>query len=382
GLNNSEDTSDSFADQIEPVRVLVIKHNTSRFGLIVDVVENIEEIVVKPLPRYLKKQKCFSGASIMGNGSVSLILDVVGLFEKAKLHHVDLKTKDKKTEITTPKDGKDFQTLLLFNNNTNERFALPLELITRIERVKPSNIEKVKGYQYLQYQGDKLRLIYLEDYLPVEKPDRSCEENICVIVPKLMKYPLGIVISVVEGTIQTEVDIDTKSIMSPGLFGSSILEGKITLFPDLYTLFELAAPEFYAGVTAPKDNGVMSKRILLVEDTPFFRMVEKDYLVSSGYEVIEAENGKQALDILSEQIVDAVILDIIMPEMDGWETIRAIRSDSRLKNLPVMAVTSLADDIDEDKGLKEGFNQWEAKLDKERLLEKLSKMLKHKKEVA
>ena len=79
--------------------------------------------------------------------------------------------------------------------------------------------------------------------------------------------------------------------------------------------------------------------------------------------------------------MDAVILDIIMPEMDGWETIRAIRADSRLKDLPVMAVTSLADDIDAQKGLEEGFTQWEAKLDKDRLLEKLSNMLKTEKEM-
>ena len=196
-----------------------------------------------------------------------------------------------------------------------------------------------------------------------------------------MKHPLGIVVSVVEGTIHTTVDIDTKSIMSPGLFGSAILEGNITLFPDMYTLFELAAPEWYDTKVVKKGKKSSLKRILLVEDTPFFRMVEKDYLTSSGYEVIEAENGRQALDILSEEIVDAVILDIIMPEMDGWETIRAIRADTRLQDLPVMAVTSLADDIDAQKGLADGFTQWEAKLDKDRLLEKLSNMLKTEKEM-
>lgn len=380
GLNQDQAGSSTLENRIEPVRVLVIKHGTSRFGLMVDAVENIEEIVVKPLPRYLKNQKCFSGASIMGNGSISLILDVVGLFEKAGLHHIDLKKQNEKTRIETRKDEKDLQTLLLFSNNTSEKFALPLELITRIERVKSSSIEKVKGQQYLQYQGDKLRLIYLEDYLPVEQPDRSKEDTICVIVPKLMKHPLGIVISAVEGTIQTIVDIDTKSIMSPGLFGSAILKDKITLFPDMYTLFELAAPEWYGSEPVSKNHGTTSKRILLVEDTPFFRMVEKDYLVSSGYEVLEAENGRQALAILAEEPVDAVILDIIMPEMDGWETIRAIRSNNRLKDLPVMAVTSLADDIDAKKGLEEGFTQWEAKLNKERLLEKLSRMLTLEKE--
>ncbi|MBF0233520.1 MAG: response regulator, partial [Desulfamplus sp.] len=360
----------------EPMRVLVIKHGNSQFGLQVDAVENIEEIVVKPLPRYLKSQKCFSGASIMGNGSVSLILDAAGLFEKAGLHHIDLDRYKKRAKVDTRQDGKDLQTLLIFDNNTPERFALPLELISRIERIKASAIERVKDQQYLQYQGDKLRLVFLEDYLPVTRPERSKDDTVGIIIPKQMKHPMGIVIHLVEGTVNTVVDIDTRSIMAPGLFGSAILDKKITLLPDMYRLFELAAPEWYQNKVLLKGETGVAKRILIVEDTPFFRMVEKDYLTSSGYDVLEAENGKLALDILSKEIVDGVILDIVMPEMDGWQTIRAIRDDSRLKDLPVMAVTSLAEDIDSKEGVKAGFTEWEAKLNKERLLEKLANMLK------
>ena len=383
GLNSTGTKKDTLKDRTEPVRVLVIKHGLSRFGLLVDAVENIEEIVVKPLPRYLKAQKCFSGASIMGNGSVSLILDAAGLFEKAKLHHVQLESFQSKAKTDRINNEKDLQTLLLFNNNTTEKFALPLELISRIERVSAQRIEKVKEQQYLQYQGDKLRLVFLEDYLPVSRPERSENDTIGVIIPKQMKHPMGIVIHLVEGTVHSVVDIDTTSITSPGLFGSAILENKITLLPDMYRLFELAAPEWYQPKdTSGRGEGDTSKRILLVEDTPFFRMIEKDYLISAGYEVFEAENGRQAMQILDEETVDAVILDIVMPEMDGWETIRAIREDHRLKHLPVMAVTSLAEDIDLETGLKGGFTQWEAKLNKERLLEKLFNMLKQEKEVA
>ncbi|MFO7754228.1 MAG: chemotaxis protein CheW [Desulfobacteraceae bacterium] len=381
GLDRDTENGGEFEDRTEPLRILVIKHGSSRFGLLVDSVENIEEIVVKPLPRYLSKQKCFSGASIMGNGSISMILDVAGVFEKARLHHVETKIQDKQRVTETRSAEKDIQTLLLFDNKTSEQFALPLELITRIEKVKHSEIEKVKDQHYLQYQGDKLRLVFLEDYLPVEKPDRSGEDTLGIIVPKLIKHPMGIVIGSVKETVHTEVEIDTHSITSPGLFGSAILEGRITLLPDMYRLFELAAPEWYQGANGAKKESVSKKRILIVEDTPFFRMIEKDYLISAGYEVLEAENGKQALDILGRETVDGVILDIIMPEMDGWETIRAIRSDPGLKEIPVMAVTSLAEDAESEKrSRQEGFDRWEAKLNKERLLEKLSDMLTREKE--
>lgn len=383
GLDRDTENKEEFQDRTEPLRILVIKHGASRFGLLVDSVENIEEIVVKPLPRYLSKQKCFSGASIMGNGSISMILDVAGIFEKARLHHVETKIQDRQRQRVTKtrSDEKDIQTLLLFDNKTSEQFALPLELITRIEKVKQSQIEKVKDQHYLQYQGDKLRLVFLEDHLPVEKPDRSGEDTLGIIVPKLIKYPMGIVIGAVKETVHTQVEIDTRSITSPGLFGSAILAGRITLMPDMYRLFELAAPEWYQGANGAQKEAASKKRILIVEDTPFFRMIEKDYLASAGYEVLEAENGKQALDILGSEIVDGVILDIIMPEMDGWETIRAIRSDPGLKEIPIMGVTSLAEDVESEKRSRtEGFDQWEAKLNKERLLEKLSDMLTREKE--
>jgi len=377
---DGEESFELSSDRIEPMRVLIIKHGISSFGLLVDEVENIEEIVVKPLPRYLEQQPCFSGASIMGNGDVSLILDVAGIFEKAGLRHLSLpsgETDQSESRSIT----KDLQTLLLFNNGSDERFAMPLEQITRIERVKISKIEKIKDRHYLQYQGDKLRLVFLEDYLPVDRPDRSGQETLGVIIPKQIKHPMGIVINCVEGTIQEQVNIDTRSITAPGLFGSAILEGRITLLPDMYRLFELAAPEWYEQPDQEAAE-VQTKRILIVEDTPFFRMIEKDFLTSAGFDVLEAENGKQAIDILNGEHVDAVIMDIVMPVMDGWEAIQVIRKDGRFKNLPVMAVTSLGTDIDETRGMKAGFDLWESKLNKERLLEKLTQMLDSSMEVA
>jgi len=164
--------------------------------------------------------------------------------------------------------------------------------------------------------------------------------------------------------------------MAPGLFGSAVLDGKITLLPDMYQLFELAAPEWYKTEKTGRKDARRKHRVLLAEDTPFFRMIESEYLLSAGYEVVMAENGRKALQILEEQEpVDAAILDIVMPEMDGFETIRAIRANERLKHLPVMAVTSMGDGKLVEQGLKLGFDAWELKLDKIRLLEKLAGLI-------
>ena len=374
-LQNFE--NDDKDEKNEPMRILVIKHGSSRFGLIVDTVESIEEIVVKPLPRYLKGMKSFSGASIMGNGSVSLILDVAGVVEKANLQFLNKDIEKMEAERKNLNSDEEAQTLLIFDNKTEEQFALPLQLITRIERVPAAKIEHIKEKQFLQYQGLNLRLIFLEDFLPITRPERSKEDTIGVIIPKHIKHPMGIVMENVIGTETTIVKLNTKTIMAPGIFGTSVLNGKITIFPDMYSLFQMSAPE----LNEPEDSdgeirGKSDKyKILVVEDTPFFMMMITDYLTSAGYDVLQAQNGMRAISILESESVDAIISDIVMPELDGYGLIKMIREDDRWKNLPVIAVTSLADDKSSAKGLSLGFNSWELKLDKDRILKTLEKYI-------
>lgn len=364
----------SETDRDRPLRIIVLKHGTSGFGLIVDAILSMEEIVVKSLPRYLKKMKCFSGVSILGNGTVSLILDVPGIVRKAAIERIRTDGEDAMKSEPAKAVETEEQTLLLFENGGEERFAMPLELISRIEQVPAARIETIKDMRFLQYHDLKLRLIFLEDFLPVGRPDRPSDGSIGVIIPRNMKYPAGIVIDHVVNTVKSAVTLDTESVMAPGLFGSAVIDGRITLFPDIYHIIDMAAPEWH-GETKCKRERANNYKVLLADDTPFFRMVETEYLVSAGYDVVQAENGEKAMRILEEQDVDAAILDITMPVMTGWDVIRAIRSDSRLKSLPVMALTSLGDEAVIRRGLDAGFNDWDTKLDKTRMLEKLSRLL-------
>jgi two-component system chemotaxis sensor kinase CheA len=375
GLAADEKSIAERSDGGDPLRILILKYGASRFGLIVDTVENIEEIVVKPLPRYLKAMKGFSGATLMGNGRVALILDVGGLIEKAALQHYEMQAGEKKAAPDEMGEAADIQNLLVFDNGTEERFALPLELITRIVRVPMSAIEKIKDKHVLQYKGENLRLIFLEDYLPVTKPERQPADKIGVIIPKQVSHPMGIVIGCPIDTVSTAITLDTAIVMSPGLFGSAVIEGRVTLLPDMYRLFEIAEPEWYASRKAVK-KGVEKKKILVVEDAPFFRMIETDYLESAGYQVAIAEDGAKALEMLEGKQFDAMVLDIIMPVLDGWGVIKAVREEPRFNDLPVLAVTSLGDEETMQRGLESGFTDWETKLNKTRLLEKLGAMLK------
>ena len=105
----------------------------------------------------------------------------------------------------------------------------------------------------------------------------------------------------------------------------------------------------------------MSKRILVVEDQEDNRQILRDLLGNAGYELIEAENGEEALAAVARQRPDLILMDIQMPVMDGYEATRRIRTNPDLKSVPIIAVTSSALAGDESKALAAGCDGYVSK---------------------
>ena len=84
----------------------------------------------------------------------------------------------------------------------------------------------------------------------------------------------------------------------------------------------------------------MSKLILAVEDQEDNMQILRDLLTSAGYEIIEAENGEQALAAVAKRRPDLILMDIQLPIMDGYEATRRIKADPALRSIPIIAVTS------------------------------------------
>jgi two-component system, cell cycle response regulator DivK len=91
----------------------------------------------------------------------------------------------------------------------------------------------------------------------------------------------------------------------------------------------------------------MSKRILVVEDQADSRRIIRDMLASTEYEVIEAENGEEALAAIAKQRPDIILMDVQLPIMDGYTATRRIKADPVLRSIPMIAVTSFALDGEE-----------------------------------
>ncbi len=111
-----------------------------------------------------------------------------------------------------------------------------------------------------------------------------------------------------------------------------------------------------------KDNGVKDhKRLLLIDDDPNLILLVQDYLVFKGYEVMTAENGREALEVLDKEIPDMIICDVMMPEMDGYALVEHIRQDARTSWIPVLFLSAKGQSQDRVKGLSTGADVYMVK---------------------
>jgi DNA-binding NarL/FixJ family response regulator len=111
-----------------------------------------------------------------------------------------------------------------------------------------------------------------------------------------------------------------------------------------------------------KENGVRdNKRLLLIDDDPNLILLVKDYLEFRGYEVVTAENGRKALEVLDLEIPDMIICDVMMPEMDGYTLVEHVRKDPRTNWIPVLFLSAKGQSQDRVKGLNTGADVYMVK---------------------
>jgi two-component system cell cycle response regulator DivK len=108
-------------------------------------------------------------------------------------------------------------------------------------------------------------------------------------------------------------------------------------------------------------GAAMNKTILVVEDQEDNRQILRDLLASSGFLMIEAHDGQQALAMARSQRPDLILMDIQLPVVDGYEATRSIKRDPELKHIPVIAVTSYALSGDEERAREAGCDAYVAK---------------------
>ncbi|MDT8899729.1 chemotaxis protein CheW [Anaeroselena agilis] len=375
-----------FIDEGRTFRILVIKSGSLRYGLVVDAVYDTEEILVKPVPRVIGACGCYSGVTVLGDGRIAMIIDPESIRLEANLSE----TREAEGESVLPSGGdrgREQQYLLLFKCSGGEMLGIDLAMVARVEEIAASRVQKIGSKEYFTFQGQTIRIIRPEHYLPIARRKRK-PPKLYVILPKFVKHTVGIIAEEICDAILTRIQLDESGVSGRGIIGSTLVDDRIVTLLNIYELFEKAAPEYYGLKTATAGKrvlpetggspGMKKARILLAEDTPFFARTIKSYLESDGFEVVTAENGREAFEMLSRRTVDVVISDIEMPLMNGLELVRTIRESETLRHLPVIALTSLGGEENREKGLRAGFDVYEFKLDRKRLLDSVHKVLAQK----
>ncbi len=360
------DASDRRRNLRNALNIIVLRVGANPYGLVVETLRDNEEIVVKPLPAYLKKCPFYAGTTIMGDGRVAMILDAAGMATTARLRFGgDLERIE--SALSEGKDGdgiREKQSLLLFRSGTSEHFAINLSMVKRIERVDRGAVEWIDDKEYLKYEDATMRLIRLHDYLPVKRPE-SDDDELFVIVPKLVSKRVGICASRVEDILETDARLDRETITGTGVLGSIVAGGDLIICLEVYGLLEAAEPTMYQETGAGEE--LRGKRVLLAEDTEFFRIVVSTYLREIGCEMDVAKDGEEAWSMLNASDYDLLVTDIQMPKLDGLELTALVRSSRKHTGLPVVALTSMVHESDRKRILDAGVDAFEAKFDKEGL---------------
>lgn len=231
-------------EQCDCVNIIVLQAGETQFGLIVDQINDTQEIVVKPLNKLLKNIICFAGATIMGDGKISLILDVMGLAKKSGILQQDVLSSNliNYNHLQSKETNKNI--LLLITLNQGNLVAVPLDKVNRIEEFLTTSIEKAGNMEVVQYRQSILPLVRLSLCVNHSADCLIAQDKILVVVCTQNSKHFGLIVEhifdIVEGDIQLNTEINRA-----GVAGTTVIENKVTEILDVDQFIHMALPHYF-----------------------------------------------------------------------------------------------------------------------------------------
>lgn len=340
------------------------------FGVIVDTVFDTEEIVVKPVSGLLSEIDVYSGNTILGDGSVIMILDPNGLARKTSSNG-SIKQSSEQTDadaMLSDVSGGNMVKYLLFTSGDESPKAVPLELVSRLEDIQISDIEYSTGKPVIQYRGGLMRL----RTLPGQEIPASGHTD--AIVFNYDNHPIGLIVDEICDIVEAPLHIQS-SVEGDEFLGSLVIADKTTDIVDIgYLLSDLINARVVAADNESGTKNLRAKSLLLVEDSPFFRKLLVPTLEELGCHVSVAASGAEAVKLLERNSTfDAIVTDIEMPGMDGFEFADKVKKE-KLCEAPVLAFTSTVNQNFLNRAEEVGMVGVVLKTDRSKLIEILGKI--------
>lgn len=362
-------------DQLAPAMsgeetfIVVAQVGTYSFGIIVDRVFDTEEIVVKPVAPVLRHIPIFSGNTILGDGSVIMILDPNGI--AMQTGDISLGEQSASLAASSIEEGaEDRVAMLLFRASDETPKAVPLALVARLEEIDLANVEWAGGRPMVQYRGRLMPLVSIDENYEIKKEGRQP-----VVVFSDQERSMGLLVDAINDIVEDRLSIELAS-NRDGVLGTSIIAGEATDVIDTGYYLVQAFADWFDPDRGNIDGVHSDTRVLFVDDSPFFRNLLTPLLSVAGYSVTTVASAQLALDMCNEGVdFDLIVSDIEMPEMSGLEFAKAVRTSSRWADVPMIALSSNTSPKDLELGRDAGFTDYVAKFDRDSLLETLEHTL-------
>ena len=349
--------------------VVVMQVGANVFGIVVDRVFDTEEIVVKPVAPILRHITMFSGNTILGDGSVIMILDPNGVARGAGIT-AEGRAEDQQTMNVNGGIRSDSSTsLLLFRAGDQTPKAVPLGLVARLEDIPVERIEMSGGTPVVQYRGQLMPMVPIAGHWEAPASGRQA-----VLVFTEGQRSMGLMVDEILDVVEEPLLIQPGSDRL-GYLGSAVIAERVTDVIDTVYWLSHAGGDWFRGDRKSSASN-QKPRLLLIDDSPFFRHLVVPALSAVGFDVTAVESPAEALRLRDAGVeFEALISDIEMPEMDGLSFARNVRASGGWMRLPLVALSSRAEPEDVARGREAGFTDYVAKYDRDALLSSLRECL-------
>jgi two-component system chemotaxis sensor kinase CheA len=340
--------------------VVVTQVGNQIFGAIVDGVFHTEEIVIKPMSSKLRHIAVFSGTTILGDGSVIMILDPNGVAQAlgraAQVAQAEVREREESEEVAS----EDRVSLLVFRAGSQQPKAVPLSLVTRLEEIDCRRIEISDGRHLVQYRDQLMPLLRVDTETGLKQEGAQP-----ILVFSAHGRSMGLVVDEIVDIVEDKLDIEVAS-NRPGLLGYAVVKGNTTEIIDVGHFLPQAFEDWFRrrDVSAPA-----ARKILLVDDSAFFRDMLAPLIKAAGYQVVAVGSAAEALTALKAGTrFDLVVTDVDMPDMDGFALAEAMRAMPGADAIPIIALAAMVSAEAIERGRAVGFHDFVAKFDRTGLI--------------
>jgi len=245
-------------------------------------------------------------------------------------------------------------------------FAVPLSNVIETVRIVEEDIYTIEGRSVLKLRDEVLPLVNMADIFNIEKILMP-EKYLYVVILGLGATKIGLIVDRFIG--QEEIVIKSLGEFLkglPGIAGATIRgDGRVTLIVDVASLMKLAKDTHNKKLVTDSLKEAKKKKekpedynVMIVDDSAMDRKIMREALKELGVNIIEAKDGLEALNMLKQNDIDAMLIDIEMPRMDGYTLAQEIRKYNKYRKLPLIAVTSRATKADRVRGVEVGMDEY------------------------